>query len=341
MLMKKLVTLILVLAGMVSSASADDLYLHNYNDTWGSYPTFTNEGVNSSGETVWSYVLNSTTGLNSDDFYFRLKYSDYDKDLKPWGDDDYTFNFDDANTNQTYTINQKDGDKVFGSNNAFCINHSKYKASEYKITVYAKKGTVYYVKAEILKMPVTIGSTGVATFSCTHALDFTGTGITANIITEANKATGVLTKVAKTQVPANTGLFLEGSAGTVEVPVLVSADAIAGNMLVAGPGTTVNPTYGDYTNFILTTNNGASATPKFFKVNSEGNEVAKGKAYLQILTTELNARSFFWFEDETTAIEAVKQEIKANGEFFNLAGQRVAQPTKGLYIVNGKKVIMK
>ena len=26
---------------------------------------------------------------------------------------------------------------------------------------------------------------------------------------------------------------------------------------------------------------------------------------------------------------------------YNLAGQRVAQPTKGLYIVNGKKVIIK
>ena len=340
--MKKLVTLLILFVGMVSSVSADDeLYLHNYNGSWSSYPAFTNEGTNPSGEVVWSYVLNSTTGLNSDNFYFRLKYSDYGDDLKPWGDDDYTFNFDDAVTNQTYTIKHSDGSQVFGNNNAFCINHSKYKASEYKITVYAKKGEIYYVKAEILKMPVTIGSTGVATFSCTHALDFTDKGITANIITAANKTTGMLTKVAKTQVPANTGLFLEGPAGTVEVPVLVSADAIAGNMLVAGPGTTVNQTVDGYTNFILTTNNGASATPKFFKVNSEGNEVAKGKAYLQILTSELNARSFFWFEDETTAIEAVKQEIKANGEFFNLAGQRVAQPTKGLYIVNGKKVIMK
>ena len=30
-----------------------------------------------------------------------------------------------------------------------------------------------------------------------------------------------------------------------------------------------------------------------------------------------------------------------NEKFYNLAGQRIAQPTKGLYIVNGKKYIVK
>ena len=42
----------------------------------------------------------------------------------------------------------------------------------------------------------------------------------------------------------------------------------------------------------------------------------------------------------TTGIENVKA-VETKGEFFNLAGQRVAQPTKGLYIVNGKKAIIK
>ena len=31
----------------------------------------------------------------------------------------------------------------------------------------------------------------------------------------------------------------------------------------------------------------------------------------------------------------------ADGKCYNLQGQRVEQPTKGLYIVNGKKVIVK
>lgn len=44
----------------------------------------------------------------------------------------------------------------------------------------------------------------------------------------------------------------------------------------------------------------------------------------------------------TTGISTIEaQKAVKNGEVFNLAGQRVAQPTKGLYIVGGKKVMMK
>ena len=49
------------------------------------------------------------------------------------------------------------------------------------------------------------------------------------------------------------------------------------------------------------------------------------------------------FEDgETTGVASVdKPQTTTNREVYNLAGQRVAQPTKGLYIVNGKKVLVK
>jgi hypothetical protein len=57
------------------------------------------------------------------------------------------------------------------------------------------------------------------------------------------------------------------------------------------------------------------------------------------------ARSFslgFDEEGNTTGVADINREtIANNGAFFNLAGQRVAQPTKGLYIVNGKKVVIK
>ena len=48
------------------------------------------------------------------------------------------------------------------------------------------------------------------------------------------------------------------------------------------------------------------------------------------------------FEDETTGLTDVSSKTSdGRGEYFNLAGQRVAQPTKGLYIVNGRKVVIK
>ena len=48
-------------------------------------------------------------------------------------------------------------------------------------------------------------------------------------------------------------------------------------------------------------------------------------------------------KDGATGIAAVakSQEQTANSQYFNLAGQRVAHPAKGLYIVNGKKVIVR
>ena len=92
---------------------------------------------------------------------------------------------------------------------------------------------------------------------------------------------------------------------------------------------------------------GTSAeTVGFYYVNTTRNSGA-GKAYLATTTAlaaeNANARAAWIFDEEgeTTGIAAVKASQKMNGEFFNLAGQRVAQPTKGLYIVNGKKVIMK
>lgn len=80
----------------------------------------------------------------------------------------------------------------------------------------------------------------------------------------------------------------------------------------------------------------------FYRV-ADGESVPAGKAYLVISDPPADSREFvgFGYGNETTDINTVQGlERKADG-YYNLAGQRVAQPTKGLYIVNGKKVIIK
>ena len=80
------------------------------------------------------------------------------------------------------------------------------------------------------------------------------------------------------------------------------------------------------------------------KVTGDGVNVGQYKAYITLAGIDPGARGadYLGFADsETTGIETVKANQTQNGEYFNLAGQRVAQPTKGLYIVNGKKVIIK
>ena len=93
---------------------------------------------------------------------------------------------------------------------------------------------------------------------------------------------------------------------------------------------------------------GTPAAPGFWwkSDNGAGFDLAANKAYLKILKTSKpdGSRGFSLFEeDETTGIntvENVNEELK-NAVYYNLNGQRIANPNKGLYIVNGKKVIIK
>ena len=184
-------------------------------------------------------------------------------------------------------------------------------------------------------------SAGYATFS--SAYDVAVAGATAYYCTGV--AGGELSMSEFSDgIPAGQGALLEGSGDVTFTPAASALSAPGTNWLKPGTGATVPQTDGaGNINFILTnkTVNGSAAALKFYKVNSAGNTVATGKAYLQIPSAYVGAHEYFWFEDETTGIETAKASQKTNGEFFNLAGQRVAQPAKGLYIVNGKKVIMK
>ena len=75
---------------------------------------------------------------------------------------------------------------------------------------------------------------------------------------------------------------------------------------------------------------------------STGGTLAAGKAYLVMPAGARELNVSFDEEGNTTGVADINREtITNNGDFFNLAGQRVAQPTKGLYIVNGKKVVIK
>jgi hypothetical protein len=83
-------------------------------------------------------------------------------------------------------------------------------------------------------------------------------------------------------------------------------------------------------------------TPEFRKTTS--GTLAANKAYLEI-PAGAGARALsivFDDEQETTAIESVAPKAVAKDNiYYDLQGRRVAQPTRGLYIVNGKKVVIK
>lgn len=78
----------------------------------------------------------------------------------------------------------------------------------------------------------------------------------------------------------------------------------------------------------------------FYKL-ADGKTLGVGKAYL--FYTGSNAREFFLFDDDATGISTTLNDNveMTDDNVYDLLGRRVQNPTKGLYIVNGKKVIIK
>ena len=73
---------------------------------------------------------------------------------------------------------------------------------------------------------------------------------------------------------------------------------------------------------------------------ADGTEkVKRFQAYLT-LDPASDASVLSFGADVTTGIDAITQHPSSNPQYYNLAGQRVAQPKKGLYVINGKKVVL-
>jgi hypothetical protein len=110
-----------------------------------------------------------------------------------------------------------------------------------------------------------------------------------------------------------------------------SSDDYSGNSLVGTMTSITNPGNAYVLNYKAATGAG------FYKLKDTGT-IGANKAYL---VYSAGAREFFGF-GETTGIDAtLVNSEKVNSEVYDLQGRRVSQPTKGLYIVNGKKYIKK
>ena len=200
---------------------------------------------------------------------------------------------------------------------------------------------------EILEMAptevdVNIGSAGIATYCSEFDLDFTETDVKAYIVSAFTPKTGkvILTRIY--DVPAETGIVVMGDAGEHQIPV-VEAQTVVSNMLVGvTEATELNKVDGDYTNYVFAQKNGELG---FYAV-TDGSTLGAHKAYLPLPTAKLpssaGARKISMvFDDMTTGVQQIQSDGKSNGDYYDLQGRHVLTPTRGLYIVNGKKVIIK
>ena len=195
---------------------------------------------------------------------------------------------------------------------------------------------VYYGDAPTSES-VSVTSVGYATWASDFPLNFDGTGINAYIAVTKGDGTGV-TFTSITKVPANTGLLLyAGGGATVDVPVFdgTGAGDTASNVLVPGTGATVATDDETNYNYIL---NNVGGNLGFYQANDQ--TVAANRAYISVLKTEASVREFIALPGgDETAISQIINSKSSNGEMYDLSGRRVSKATKGIYIVNGKKVV--
>lgn len=183
---------------------------------------------------------------------------------------------------------------------------------------------------------VVITSAGMSTYYTDCALDFTDNeNIYAYTVTDGtNKVTYNKVDV----VPANTAVVLRSvNEGAASELIPVSESTATANSALEG---TLEDKYVT-TGYVL--NNGSNGVG-FYKANPEANDgkgtkIAAHRAYLPATS---GAKDFIGidFESVATAISAIETETETNN-VYDLQGRKVMNPAKGLYIVNGKKVVIK
>jgi len=208
------------------------------------------------------------------------------------------------------------------------------------------------VTYEANTIPASISKYGYATFSSKYAVDFTDVdNAEAYIVTGKDDDNVVLQKIDG-KVAAGTGLVLKsknGAAANVTIPtttdegIYYNTTSDIKNYLFA-----VNDDYNlgesnNGTNYVLSVQDNDVVV--FKPIRSVSAPVVAGHAALWIPASQgsNNAKALTMaFSNETTAINAINTvEPKADGVFYNLQGQRVSEPKQGIYVVNGKKVLVK
>jgi hypothetical protein len=206
-------------------------------------------------------------------------------------------------------------------------------------------GTIYTIKVtnanncQISKIEVfgngcearEVTSFGWATYVAQNDMKFPAGR--AYVVTNASVGNAI-TKAEVTDVPAGTPVLLKDE-GAVTAMLLDAAPAApATNMLSVCDGTIASGKYA----YVLA-KNGTSAGFKQWT----GEAADLTNRVVMLLDEAAEAPSFIPLDGETTGINTVNGSgFMVNGsEVYNLNGQRVAQPTKGLYIVNGRKVVIK
>ena len=197
-----------------------------------------------------------------------------------------------------------------------------------------------YQTVSVVEVPVT--EYGWATFNCDQALDLTNVDFAYQV--KGVSGSAVTLEAVNEPVAANTPLLIKGTEGTpvtLNIPITTSSNTLDDNKLVAVTANTNVAKESGHWKYVLAVQDEKAV---FAPINSDAASLNKGQAYLDLTEAPASARALsigFNWDDETTGVQKIQSVESMANSCFNLAGQRVSKPMKGLYIVNGKKYLAK
>lgn len=207
-----------------------------------------------------------------------------------------------------------------------------------------------FVIEEVTELPVDITTAGYASFYAPVEVSFSG--IQAYYASEIDGNYVRMEKFENGIIPAGEGAILGGEIdgeglipaadeATYSFTINYSAteNAIEGNLLSGTVEKSVITKEENKTYYVLGISNNVAGMYK--PVNGEDTETfinAGHKAYMCI--TGITQSNGFRFGSGTTIVDEVQTEYEKTNTVYDLTGRKVDNPTKGIYIINGKKVLV-
>lgn len=181
---------------------------------------------------------------------------------------------------------------------------------------------------------VSVTEAGYATYATKHNVEVPSD---VKVMTVKVNAAGTAIELnevkANTVIPAKTGILVKAAQGDYNFAVTSKEGTpLENNNLVAA---TADEASNGTTYFALT----KIGDKVGFALVEKDVVIPAGKAYLEV-TKKGEAAKFFGLDGEATGINSVKT-AKADGAYYTLEGVKTTKPVKGLYIHNGKKIVVK
>ena len=231
------------------------------------------------------------------------------------------------NSNATITIDAE-GNAIIQFQGDNTHNTIKYNSSNklFSCYQYGQTAIQLYRYEPDTSFDISIGATGYRTI--VTAKDVTvPEGVEAYVVTENNDKDVILAQV--TTLVAGEPYILKGAEGSYTLTVAEQAEQPATNKLLISDETTGTGV------FVLANKSKGVGFYRWV-----GGPLGAGRVYLPAVTSS-NAIEYLGFGDDATGIHSIDNGQLTIDNVYDLSGRRVAQPSKGLYIINGKKVILK